>query len=226
MKLLAIETATEACSAALMIDGDIAQRFEIAPREHASKILVMIDQLMADAQLNPSQLDAVAFGRGPGAFMGVRIAAGIIQGIAFGAELPVIPVSTLAAIAQGTSHDNVLVAIDARMREIYWGQYRRSHASANVTAAAPEQLLAPADVTPADASLSWVGVGTGWQTYDTVLKERLPGVVTIDDNPYPAARSVVQLAVEPFQQGQWVEAAEALPVYLRDQVAEKPRSRG
>jgi tRNA threonylcarbamoyladenosine biosynthesis protein TsaB len=95
-----------------------------------------------------------------------------------------------------------------------------------VTAAAPEQLLAPADVTPADASLSWVGVGTGWQTYDTVLKERLPGVVTIDDNPYPAARSVVQLAVEQFQQGQWVEAAEALPVYLRDQVAEKPRSRG
>ena len=225
MKLLAIETATEACSAALMIDDHIEQRYEIAPREHASKILVMIDRLMADAQLNATQLDAVAFGRGPGSFIGVRIAAGITQGIAFGADLPVVPVSTLAAIAQGTVHENLLVAIDARMKEVYWGQYSRRDSNANVTAVAPEQLIAPADIALDDNDTSWVGVGSGWQTYGALLAERLPFVTRTDDNLYPTAQSVAQLALELFKQDQWVAAADALPVYLRDHVADKPTPR-
>ncbi|MGD8569808.1 MAG: tRNA (adenosine(37)-N6)-threonylcarbamoyltransferase complex dimerization subunit type 1 TsaB [Gammaproteobacteria bacterium] len=225
MKLLAIETATEACSAALMIGDDMEQRYEIAPREHAGKILVMIDELMAAAQLRANQLDAIAFGRGPGSFIGVRIAAGVTQGIAFGADLPVVPVSTLAALAQGSAYNNLMVAIDARMKEIYWGQYRRPDDNARVTAVAPEQLVAPGKLTVDDQSEQWVGVGSGWQSYGTLLANRLPCVTVIDDHRYPKARSVAQLAAGLFSEEQWVTAAEALPVYLRDQVANKPASR-
>jgi len=100
LKLLAVETSTEACSAALYIDGEIREKFELAPREHTKLILPMIDELMAEAQLKPQQLDALAFSRGPGSFTGVRIATGVTQGIALGADLPVVPVSTLAAISQ------------------------------------------------------------------------------------------------------------------------------
>lgn len=225
MKLLAIETATEACSAALMVGEDIELRYQIAPREHASKILVMIDELMAAAQLSPSQLDAIAFGRGPGSFIGVRIAAGVTQGIAFGADLPVVPVSTLAALAQGSAHNHLMVAIDARMKEIYWGQYSRPHDNAPVTAVAPERLVAPGDIAVDDQPGQWVGVGSGWQSYGTLLAARLPCVTAIDDHRYPTAQSVAQLAAGLFSENQWVSAAEALPVYLRDQVAEKPATR-
>ncbi|MCI0506573.1 MAG: tRNA (adenosine(37)-N6)-threonylcarbamoyltransferase complex dimerization subunit type 1 TsaB [Gammaproteobacteria bacterium] len=222
MNLLAIETATEACSAALYIDGEIEQRFKIAPREHGSLILGMIDELMAEAQLSVSQLDAIAFGRGPGSFIGVRIAAGVTQGIAFGAGLPVVPVSTLAAIAQGARHDHLLVAIDARMDEVYWGQYSRSAANGTVCERAPERLLLPDEILVVEASDSWVGVGTGWETYRESLQRRLPFVTLIDNNHYPMARSTAVLGAVLYQQGQMVAAEEAIPVYLRDRVAEKP----
>ncbi|MDD1638024.1 MAG: tRNA (adenosine(37)-N6)-threonylcarbamoyltransferase complex dimerization subunit type 1 TsaB, partial [Methylococcaceae bacterium] len=106
MKLLAVETSTEACSAALYIDGIVNERFELAPKEHTKLILPMIDSLMSDAGLKPQQLDALAFSCGPGSFTGVRIATGVIQGIALGADLPVVPVSTLAAIAQDFFDNN------------------------------------------------------------------------------------------------------------------------
>lgn len=222
MKLLAIETATEACSAAISIDGDIEQRFQVAPREHGSLILGMIDALMAEAQLSVSQLDAVAFGRGPGSFIGVRIAAGVTQGIAFAAGLPVIPVSTLATIAQGTQHDQLLVAIDARMEEVYWGQYVRSPQTGMVSAQTEEILLPPHNVEVAQASGTWVGVGTGWETYREVLLQRLPFVQHVDTQHLPSAKFTAQLAAQLYQQGQVISAEEALPVYLRDRVAEKP----
>ncbi|HEY5603902.1 MAG TPA: tRNA (adenosine(37)-N6)-threonylcarbamoyltransferase complex dimerization subunit type 1 TsaB [Gammaproteobacteria bacterium] len=222
MKLLAIETATEACSAALYIDGGIEQRFKIAPREHGSLILGMIDQLMAEAQLSAVQLDAIAYGRGPGSFIGVRIAAGVTQGIAFGAELPVVPVSTLAAIAQGSRHDDLLVAIDARMGEVYWGQYSRSPATGTVYERAPERLLLPDEVLVMESTAAWVGVGTGWQTYRASLLRRLPFVTQIDDNHYPKAESTAVLAAELYRQGRVVSADQVIPVYLRDRVAEKP----
>src|SRR3569833_3307602 len=128
MKLLAIDTATEACSAALYLDGAVNKRYVLAPREHALLILPMIDELLRDANLSPLELDAVAFGRGPGAFTGLRIAAGVAQGIAYGADLPVVPVSSLAALAQGCYRERgvtrVLATIDARIGEVYWGAYR------------------------------------------------------------------------------------------------------
>ncbi|MGB5065729.1 MAG: tRNA (adenosine(37)-N6)-threonylcarbamoyltransferase complex dimerization subunit type 1 TsaB, partial [Candidatus Competibacter sp.] len=127
MKLLALDTATDACSAAVWVDGVVHERYELAPRRHAALILPMIEAVLAEAGLRPAQLDAVAFGRGPGAFTGVRIAVGIAQGIAFAADLPVVPVSTLAALALGvgreTGHARLAVALDARMSEVYWGTY-------------------------------------------------------------------------------------------------------
>ena len=125
MKILALDTSTEACSAALLIDTEIHQRYEVAPREHGALILPMIETLLSEAGCAPTQLDALAFGRGPGAFVGVRIATGVAQGIAFAADLPVIPVSSLAAMAQSVEHGNVYSAIDARMNEVYWGAYRK-----------------------------------------------------------------------------------------------------
>jgi tRNA threonylcarbamoyladenosine biosynthesis protein TsaB len=223
MKLLAIETATEACSAALYIDGEIEQRYQVAPREHGSLILGMIDELMANAQLSVSQLDTVAFGRGPGSFIGVRIAAGVTQGIAFGGDLPVVPVSTLATIAQGTEHNHLLVAIDARMSEVYWGQYSRASDSNLMLESVPEALIIPSDVTVEDPDQNWIGVGTGWETYGEQLLQRLPFVQFIDDHHYPMAKYTAILAVELYKQGQVVAAAEAIPIYLRDRVAEKPK---
>ena len=123
MKLLALDTATEACSAAVLADGEVLERYELAPRRHAALILPMIESVLAEAGLEISQLDAIAVGRGPGAFTGVRIAIGIAQGIAFAADLPVALVSTLAALALGTARDTgatrIAAALDARMGEIY-----------------------------------------------------------------------------------------------------------
>lgn len=225
MKLLALETATEACSAALLVNGEVRQRYELAPREHARKILVMIDELMAEAQLKPSQLDAIAFGRGPGSFIGVRIAAGVTQGIAFSADLPVVPVSTLAAIAQGTGQDHVLVAIDARMEEIYWGQYERSAKNGILVVTDEERLLRPDQINTSTQSRNdqpWIGVGTGWQTYQAQLSSQLPNVIISAEHLYPSAKSIAELAISDIEQGFTVAADKAVPVYLRDKVANKP----
>ncbi|MFZ4702392.1 MAG: tRNA (adenosine(37)-N6)-threonylcarbamoyltransferase complex dimerization subunit type 1 TsaB, partial [Candidatus Methylumidiphilus sp.] len=131
MKLLSLETSTEACSAALYLDGEITERYQLAPQQHNKLILPMIQSLLAEADLKLHQLDALAFGRGPGSFTGVRIAAGIVQGLAFGADLPVAPVSTLAAMAQEVFAESdsqyALPCIDARMGEVYWGVYRRGN---------------------------------------------------------------------------------------------------
>ena len=128
MKLLAIDTATEGCSASLFIDGAVTSLMKVEPRKHADLILPMVEQLLAKAELSLQQLDALAFGRGPGAFTGVRIATGVVQGMAYGADLPVVPVSTLQALAQRTyheyCHEHVLAAFDARMNEVYWAAYQ------------------------------------------------------------------------------------------------------
>ena len=229
MRMLAIETATEACSAALYVDGDIRQRYEIAPREHAKRILVMIDELMVDAGLKPGQLDALAFGRGPGSFIGVRIAAGVAQGIAFSADLPVAPISTLAALAQGCGQDHVIAAIDARMGEIYFGHFKRFSDSNTVDNTSPEQLVRPQDViiNKTDTDETWYGVGSGWQAYQEQLLAVVPDDLQLQVNPsvehlFPTARSVVELAIDVVNTGNTVNAEQAIPVYLRDQVASKP----
>jgi len=229
VKLLAIETATDACSAALSIDGEIRERFELAPRAHTELILPMIDELMAEAGITISQVDAMAFGRGPGAFTGVRIAVGVTQGIAFAADLPVVPVSTLAAVAQGTNADHVLVALDARMDEVYWGAYQRN-AAGLVELVGEECVSSPAEVPlpngPLVASRTWLGAGAGWAAYQTVLAERCVDQLMVaepawDGTALPHAADVALLGVAGFEAGQAVSAELALPVYLRDKVTWK-----
>lgn len=224
MKLLAIDTSTEACSAALLIDGEVRERYQLAPRRHAQLILPMVDELMSEAGLRPAALDALAFGRGPGAFTGLRIAAGIVQGIAFGADLPVVPVSSLAALAQGVVRERgaerVLAAIDARMDEVYWGQYRCG-AQGLVVALDQDRLCPPAAVPPLERQ-GWVGAGSGWQRYGDVLAARLGnGVREWDGQRYPAAEDVARLGAAGLARGEAVAAEAALPVYLRDEVAVK-----
>ena len=224
MKILAIETATEACSAALLIDDEIDLRYEIKPRGHSELILGMMDQLLAEAGLKANQLDAMAFGRGPGSFTGVRIATGVIQGAAFAADVPVVPVSTLAALAQRAYREkgepNLLPAYDARMGELYWAAYRVGD-NELVKQVLPEQVASAEQVRlPLDQE--WYGVGSGWGCYGARLGERLgDALLGYKAEVYCSARDVVRLAAEDFRAGLAVPPEQALPVYLRNEVAQK-----
>jgi tRNA threonylcarbamoyladenosine biosynthesis protein TsaB len=227
VKLLALDTATEACSAALYIDGEISQRYQLAPREHSNLILQMLDDLLTEASITLPMLDALAFGRGPGSFMGLRIAAGVVQGISLAHELPIVPVSTLASIAhiqmQQPGVEKVLAAIDARMHEVYWGAYTK-HDGLPVLQA--EEMVVPPDRVPIPEGSDWHGAGSGWGSYADALKQRL-GACISDTQPacFPSAASIATLAVPMFAQDGGVDAAQAIPVYLRDKVAKKAASR-
>lgn len=227
MKLLAVETSTEACSAALYVDGDIREKFALAPREHTRLILPMIDELMADAQLRPQQLDAMALSRGPGSFTGVRIAAGVVQGIAFGADLPVVPVSTLAAIAQDFFNQYAInvsfTAMDARMGEIFWGVYQKDRDGM-------ARLLGEEAVTPASEvifpEIAGAGVGSGWAVYYAELSRRLDALLlTTEAQKLPRAAAIAQLGADGYGRNRAVAVEQAMPVYLRDKVAKKESER-
>ncbi len=227
MKLLAVDTATEACSAALLIDGDIQQRYKIAPREHSHLILSMIEQLTSEAGITSADLDCLAFGRGPGSFMGIRIAAGVVQGIGFAQELPVVPVSTLQALAfnamRETGEDKVLAAIDARMQEVYWAGYQRDRSTLECVI---EECVSPPDAVIMPESGRWVAAGTGWDSYGGTLtplcadniSQMLPAC-------FPSAAAIAELAAIEFSKGNTVPVASAVPVYLRDDVAKKKAER-
>lgn len=224
MKLLAIETATDACSAALYLDGVLSERYVLAPREHARLILPMVDELLREADLSPGVLDAVAFGRGPGAFTGLRIAAGVAQGIAFGADLPVVAVSSLAALAQGLCRERgaarVLAAVDARIGEVYWGIYEADAARLMVLRG-EEQVILPGEVALPEGG-GWHGAGSAWEVYGDILRARLSGrLAGIDAARHPRAHDVALLAVAAYRRGEAVSAELAAPVYLRDEVAVK-----
>jgi len=230
MKLLAVETATEACSAALYIDGSITERFSLTANEHTKLILPMIDSLMTEAGLIPQQLDALAFGCGPGSFTGVRIATGVIQGIAFGADLPVVPISTLAAIAQDYFDSNInmeqhtaFTAMDARMGEIFWGVYDRDEQGY-------AKLIGKEAVTLADdiafPDLNGIGLGSGWGVYEHELMLRLAGKVNhYEVDIRPRARAIARLGARGFELGLAVAVELAMPVYLRDKVAKTEAER-
>ncbi len=225
MKILAIETATEACSAALLINDAILERYELAPQRHNRLILPMIESLLAEAGIKIAQVDALAFGRGPGSFTGVRIAAGVAQGIAFGADLPVTPVSTLAALAQdaltGASEPIAFPCIDARMGEIYWAVYRRGESG--LAELLGEESVLPADSVSFPDQVEGIGIGSGWKTYGSILEERLGRCVKrLMPERFPRAAMVAYLGAYAFGKGLFVEPEQALPVYLRDNVAKKP----
>lgn len=216
--LLALDTATEACSVALLHQGRIISHYEVIPRLHAQRLLPMIQQLMAEANLPLSAVDAIAFGRGPGAFTGVRIAVGVVQGLAFALERPVVPVSNLAALAQRAWREQgvqqVAAAIDARMDEVYWGCYQLQDGVMQLQGL--EAVLPPEQVhLPRGAEGAWFGAGTGWGYAERISVQPLGFAADL----LPHAEDVLALALPAWQRGEAVLADEAQPVYLRDKVA-------
>lgn len=218
MKLLAFETSTEACSVALWLDGEVVERFEVAPRRHAELALPWADALLADAGVARAALDAIAVGRGPGAFTGVRLGLALAQGVALGLDRPLVPVSTLAALAlpQAVGDAPVLAAIDARMGELYVGRFRRAGEGLEVLA--PEALLRPDDVVVEDGG--WHGAGTGFGAHEAALASRLQGAfVVIDPTALPHAADTARLAAIAFAAGGALPPERVEPAYLRDNVA-------
>lgn len=225
MKILAIETATEACSAAVLNEKEIIERYQVAPRKHNELILPMCEAVLAESGLGLNQLDAVAFGCGPGAFTGVRIAAGVTQGIAYAHDLPVVAVSTLANLAQQAIDHNasvgvVLPAIDARMQEIYWAVYFNC-GNDTVELRGREQVQDPNNI-EVNFEISY-GLGSGWHTYQQVLQDKadLQQANCIDGAALPRANTTAKLGAQLFSQQKFVNAADALPVYLRDNVVHR-----
>jgi len=217
--LIAIETSTESCSAALLRDGALIERSELAPRRHAELILPMIEALLAEAGVSRRQLDAIAVGRGPGAFTGVRLGVSVAQGLGLGLDVPVVPVSSLAALAQdapAATDATILAVIDARMGEVYAATFVR--AGNGLVAASGEESVGQAGelVLPLVHSI----VGTGWAVYADVIAARLPKAPLFADGArYPQAHAIAMLAAPQFTAGRGVAPELALPVYLRDKVA-------
>lgn len=219
MKLLAIDTATEQCSVALLQDNECIDRCVPTPRGHTELVLPMIHELLSESGVTLKQLDAIAFGRGPGAFTGVRIAIGVAQGLGFALGLPLIPISNLAAVAQQavdrlSVNEQVVVCMDARMSEIYCGFFAKG-AEGLVLPIAPEQVLAPEKLV-FGAAQPKIGLGTGFRAYP-VLGDYCK-TLQIDNGALPRAREIVQLAVHDYVAGRGVVADQAAPVYLRNQV--------
>ena len=216
MKVLGIDAATEACSAAIEVDGAIRERFQIAPRQHTQLLLRDIEALLADAGIAVRELDGIAYGMGPGAFTGVRLTVAVAQGLAFAHDLPLVGVCNLAATAlEIDAPDQALIwtAFDARMGQIYHARFQRS-------GEALEPLAEPAVAEPAQLgplpSGCWRAGGTGFATYGDALT-RL-GQVEVSPDIYPRARSIIALARTDFAAGLGV-AADAAPVaYVRNQV--------
>lgn len=219
MNILALDTAGQGCSVALRAGERLFERFEAEPRRHAATLLPMAEECLAEAGMTLGELDAVAFGRGPGSFTGLRIATGVAQGIAFAAELPVVPVSNLAAGAAAALRlrgwRNVVVALDARMGEIYAGTFRIG-ATLLPEAQDAEALLLPESLS-APAGDGWYGAGSGFAAWPD-LAARL-GLNETDATIAPLARDLLDLAAAALARGEAVAAADALPVYLRERVA-------
>jgi tRNA threonylcarbamoyladenosine biosynthesis protein TsaB len=240
MKLLAIETATEACSVALWNDGEVRERFGIVPRQHAELALPWAEQLLVDAGVAKSQLDAIAVGRGPGAFTGVRLAVALAQGIALALDRPVVPVSTLVALAMNAAphppsapsprmrgegkpsearqgEGQILAAIDARMDEIYVAAFRRDGDS--LVATSDEIVIAPAHYELPQGD-GWIGVGTGFAAADGALSSRFGSrFVHIDATALPHAADVARIGAVALERGEALAPERVEPAYLRNNVA-------
>ncbi len=222
MKILAIDTATDACSAALLIDEQVHCEFALAPRQHTQLILAQIEKVLAEAEMSLQDMDAIAFGRGPGAFTGLRIAAGVTQGLSLAADIPALAVSSLAAMAQAAYQQHQIeksyVGLDARMQQVYWGEYQIQKGIAVLQG--KEQVIAPEDLPPKN-STGFVGVGSAWQVYADSLHLQIQAEsnATLQDI-YPSAEYIARLAVKQYKSKQYLYSSEIQPVYLRNKVAQ------
>jgi len=217
MKLLVLDTSTEWCSAALWLDGRIQAQRVLAEQRHSSLLLPMVDELLREAAISLHQFDGIGYGLGPGSFTGLRIACAVTQGLAFGADLPVVGVSTLESIAEQAGADRVLTVLDARMAEVYWAAYERDDTGWH--ALTPPQLALPESVAIPGTG-DWVGAGNGFAALGDVLRPRLSAqLMRIDDTLMPDAAAMAPLAARAFMRGEGLDAAFAAPIYLRDKVA-------
>jgi tRNA threonylcarbamoyladenosine biosynthesis protein TsaB len=231
MRLLALETATEACSVAVYVDGEVHERFGLAPRRHAELALPWADEVLAEAGIAKSQLDAIAVGRGPGAFTGVRLAIAIAQGVALALDRPLLPVSTLAALAmraavpplplagegRGEGGHNILAAIDARMGEVYLAAFA---GRGDDLVALHDELLVRPDAAVIPDGDRWHAVGTGFSAAEGALQARLRGrLASVDAAALPHAADVARLGALAFARGEMVAAERIEPAYLRNNVA-------
>ena len=223
MKILALDTSTEYCSVALWHDGAMDARDELAGQRHSQRLLPMVGELLRHHGFDVKDLDGIAFGQGPGSFTGLRIACGVTQGLAFGAGLPVVGVSTLLALAEAARAERAVCCIDARMGEIYHAAYARNgpkwepvHLPA---------LYAPAEAPPLPAG-SWIGCGSGFAAHGPVLQQLYAGRLSaIMPDVFPHARDIARLAVPEFEAGRAVAPEHAVPAYIRDKVALKTSER-
>ena len=221
MKILALDTTQEYCSVALLIDEQLIYRESYAPRSHTEQLLPQVSSVMAEAGISLNQLDALAFGRGPGSFTGLRIAAGVVQGLAMGAGIAVAPVSSLAAMAQGcyrirphTTH--VSAAFDARIGEVYWGNFvLQDELMQSVN---PETVGPPEEVLLSSGN-AWIGIGSGWSAYPQMQERLGERLLEIDSKSVPLARDMIPFAREMVKQNSLSGPEAAVPVYLRHKVA-------
>jgi len=210
MRFVAFETSTDWCSVALWLDGEILSVEERAGHRHSERVLPMLDRLAAQAGVRLASLDAVAFGAGPGSFTGLRIACGVAQGIACARGIPAIGVSTLEAIAEESAEARVLASVDARMGEVYCAAYERRQGRWHE--AMPALCIAPADL-PMPPGGGWIGCGNGFAAYGPM------GCARVVPDIHPTATAVARLAAPRLAAGKGVDAALAVPAYVRDKVA-------
>jgi tRNA threonylcarbamoyladenosine biosynthesis protein TsaB len=223
MRVLALDTSTEHLSLALLIDGEILVRETRAGQRHSELTLPMLEVLLVEAGVGLRGLDGLAFGQGPGSFTGIRIACGIAQGLAFGADLPVVGIPTLLALAAQADHDRVIACLDARMNEVYHAAYQRIDEEWH-------EIHAPglyaAQAAPAVLGQDWLGIGSGFKVADGALRRQYAQQVSaVWDERQPHAREIAQLGARRLAQGQGVPPWQAAPLYIRDKVALKTSER-
>lgn len=223
MKILALDTSTEYCSVALWRDGAVDARDEHAGQQHSQRLLPMAGELLAERGLEAKDLDGIAFGQGPGSFTGLRIACGVTQGLAFGAGISVVGVSTLLALAEAAQSERAVCCIDARMGEIYHAAYARNGTNWEIVHA--PRLCAPALAPPLPAG-AWAGCGSGFAAHGAALQRLYAGRLSaIMPDAFPHARDIARLAAREFEAGRALPADQAVPVYIRDKVALKTSER-
>ncbi len=223
MNILALDTCTELCSVALLYQGELYQHNQMTERGHSDMVLSMMTALLDEAGATIADVDVIAFGRGPGSFTGVRIGVGVAQGIAYARNIPVVGISTLAAVAQTAvdklTTDRVAVAMDARMGEIYCASYQSQNGLVSLV---DEERVCSAEQFKPYSNEKWLGVGTAWRDYHQALSVNF--AMTDSDyftDFYPHAASIIKLAEKQVELGATVSADQALPVYLRNNVAKK-----
>lgn len=212
MLFLALESSTDAGSVALWRDGHVTERHCAPGQPSSATILPLVAEMLAEAGLGFADLEAIAFGAGPGSFTGLRVACGVAQGLAFAHGLPVLPVGTLEAMAEDVPASRVVVCLDARMSEVYYGFF------VDGVALGPVGVYPPAAV-PLPEGGGWVAAGNALAAYPALSERLLPCVDVLQPEILPRASAVARLAAPRLARGEGIDAAEAVPVYVRDKVA-------